>query len=248
MTALDGKLPVVTLLELEGVGRRYGYRRALDEISLVVRAGELVCLLGPNGAGKSTLLRTIASRTPTESGRILFLGQEIATHADRRQLLARTAELSHQTGLLVDLSAYENLAFFLSLFRVHEPHHRTQILSALERVGLAERAADPVRSFSRGMRQRLALGRIFLGDPDLVLLDEPLTGLDTEGQRLLFELIAEGRSRGTAFLTAIHAEEPFADLATRFVYLKQGRLVADIARDRWTAAARERVRALLFAE
>ena len=234
------------VLELQGLGRRYGYRRALEDVTLTLDSGELVCLLGPNGAGKSTLLRAIASRSPNEEGSIVFLGDEVGTHADRRRLLAHTSELSHQTGLLADLSAYENLAFFLALYRARESGDREHIEAALERVGLRERARDPVRSFSRGMRQRLALARVFLAKPSLVLLDEPLTGLDADGQRLLFELIAESRQAGTAFLIAIHGEEPFAHLATRFLYLNQGRLVADIPAGRWNETARSKVHALLY--
>lgn len=234
------------LLELQNVGRRYGYRQALTDISLQIETGELICLLGPNGAGKSTLLRTIASRNPPEEGIILFMGQRVTTFADRRALLAHTAELSHQTGLLLDLSAYENLAFFLGLYRAREASDEQLIHESLARVGLGERIHDTVRSFSRGMRQRLALARIAISSPRLLLLDEPLTALDAPGQRLLFDLIAEARAGGAACLVAIHSEEMFADLATRFVYVRQGRIVADITKERWTEEARSRARSLLY--
>lgn len=236
----------MSLLELEGIGRRFGYRRVLEGVDLKVAAGDLVCLLGPNGAGKSTLLRTISARTAPDAGRLLHEGRPVLTQEDRRRLLAITAELSHQTGLLLDQTAPENLRFFLSLSRKPEGDREQRIAAALTRVGLAHRALDPVRQFSRGMRQRLALARVFLARPRIVLLDEPFTGLDARGQELLVEWIAEERSRGTAFLAAIHSEEHLEAKATRFVYLKEGRVVADIERARYGPAARSEVRRLLY--
>lgn len=233
-------------LVVEGVSKRFGYRAALDQVSLSISPGEFVCLLGPNGAGKSTLLRTIASRQSPEAGRILWQGRSTDNYEHRRAMLAQMSALSHQTGLISDLSAAENLTFFLGMRQRRTKEDSTVIGQALGRVGLALRADDLVRTFSRGMRQRLALARVFMSSPQVVLLDEPLTGLDLAGQQLLLELVREAQQSQTTFLAAVHSEEAFSAVARRYVYLNQGRIVADIARDKFTASARAHVRQLLY--
>ena len=221
----------------------------LREIDLRLAPGEIVCLLGPNGAGKSSLLSTLTSRNPPDSGEIHFRGRPVTTIDERRALLAALGFLGHEPGLFLDMSADENLVFFQ---RVHKREisadDRERIDELLTRTGLAGRRTDRVRTYSRGMQQRLGLCRVFLTRPDLVLLDEPLTGLDREGAQAMRALLTEFAAAGGAALITTHDEEFFRSTARRFIFLKQGRLIADIDRDRYTPTARARVQSMLYGD
>lgn len=246
-----------TLLRLSGLGKRYGYRNVLRDVDLHLAPGEIVCLLGPNGAGKSSLLSALTSRNPPDSGEIHFYETHVRTIEDRRALLAATGFLGHEPGLFLDMNAKDNLQFFL---RMHnqgykstrddpgESTHNARLDELLSRTGLAGRAGDRVRTYSRGMQQRLGLCRVFLTQPDLVLLDEPLTGLDREGAHAMRGLLEEFAAAGGAALITTHDEEFFRNTAHRFIFLKQGRLIADIMSDRYTETARARVHEMLYGD
>lgn len=233
-------------LRLRGVGKRYGYRQVLREIDLSLAPGEIVCLLGPNGAGKSTLLSTLTARNPPDSGEIVFDDNPIRTIEERRAFLAGIGFLGHEPGLFLDMNAIENLRFFAALHERTSENLEVRIAALLDRTGLAARGADRVRTYSRGMQQRLGLCRVFLTEPDLILLDEPLTGLDREGAQAMRELLNEFAARGGAALITTHDEDFFRGTAQRYVFLKQGRMIADVAADRYTARSRERVHEMLY--
>jgi heme ABC exporter ATP-binding subunit CcmA len=232
------------LLETRGLTRYYGYRPALRGVDLSVAAGQMICLLGPNGAGKSTLLGTLCAPRRPDEGDIHFRGRPVTTDRERRAYLAEVGTLGHEPGLLYDLTARENLAFFQGLYVRRGDAGRIDAL--LKRTGLADRAGDLVRTFSRGLKQRLGLCRVFLSDPALVYLDEPLTGLDREGTRVLLGLLEEHLARGGSALAATHSEAAFRDLAHRFIYLRNGSLVADIPRERYNETSRAKAEALLY--
>ncbi len=237
----------VPLLETRGLCRSYGYRLALRGLDLTVQAGELLCLMGPNGAGKSTLLSGLASARHPDAGEIVYRDHPVRTLSERRAYLAELGFLGHEPGLLYDLSARENLQFFLGLYRGWPgTAGRARITDLLERAGLTGRQHDPVRTFSRGLKQRLGLCRVFLNDPRLVLLDEPLTGLDRAGVAFLIELLREHSRTGGAALVATHDEQTFRELTTRFVFLRNGELLADVPQDRYTDEARAKVQAMLY--
>ena len=236
------------LLEVRDLIRHYGYRRILDRVSLQLEPGEVVLVLGPNGAGKSSLLGALSSRLPPERGEILFHGITTGRGTRRRTYLGRvTHVVPQELALYEDLTARENLRFFLGLSK-NTPntadHERCDGL--LDQAGLKSRQNDPVRQFSRGMQQRLALCRAFLTDPAIVLLDEPLTGLDREGCRFLAGKIQQFSKSGTAFLITTHSEEFFRSLAHRIVCLRDGRLIADIAIERWNDRSRNHLESLLY--
>lgn len=238
---------VPPLLRLEGLSRYYGYRAALKDLDLEVRAGELLRVLGPNGAGKSSLLAALLSRSAPDEGRIFFRGEPLIRAAARRNFFARVGHLGHSPGLFLDLSARENLRLFAGLHGLTGRDSATLIETAIKRVGLARRADETPRSFSRGMLQRLGLARAFLGAPDLILLDEPLTGLDRAGAKLFRELLAERLAAGAACIAVTHEEEPLRGLGGRYLFLKEGRLAADIAESRYSEEARARAYELLYA-
>lgn len=238
---------VPPLLRLEGLSRYYGYRAALKDLNLEARAGELLRILGPNGAGKSSLLSALLSRSAPDEGRIYFRGEPLLRAAARREFFARVGHLSHAPGLFLDLSARENLRLFAGLHGWPARESAAMIDAAIERAGLARRADETPRAFSRGMLQRLGLARAFLGAPDLILLDEPLTGLDRAGAAMFRGLLAERLSAGAACIAVTHEEEPFRGLGGRYLFLKEGRLAADIPESRYTEESRARAYELLYA-
>ena len=236
------------LLEINNFSRSYGYRRALDSISFELNIGETLLIQGPNGAGKSTLLGAIISRNAPESGSLRYRSQTITSEVQRRKFLSRLAYLGHEPGLLYDLSAIENLRFFYGLFykRIDENQRNKIIEESLERCSLAHRANDTVRSFSRGMKQRLGMARLLLHDPELLLLDEPLTGLDRQGEELLVQILSSRRQRGGAALIVTHSDELFREMTDRFLFLFDGKLVADIPSERYTPEAHDRLSKMLY--
>jgi len=210
------------MLEARALTRRFGARLALDRLDLTVAAGEAIALFGPNGAGKSTLCRLLTSTLKPTSGTL-----RVAGHDPRRQ--ERTVKrmfgvVSHQTFLYDGLSARENLLFFARLSGVPEPAARVEAL--LGTVGLGDRADDPVRGFSRGMQQRLALSRALLHEPEILLLDEPFTGLDPQATRWLEATINDLRRRGTTLLMVTHDPARGLALSDRWILLARGRLAA----------------------
>lgn len=175
-------------VDVAGLSRRQGDRLALRDVSLTVPAGAVAVVRGPNGAGKTTLLRVLATLLRPHAGTVRVLGEELP---DRGWAVrGRIGFLGHEPLLYRDLSPRENLRFHARLHDV-APERGDELL---DRVGLALRADDPVRTFSRGMVQRVALCRALLHDPEVVLLDEPRAHLDAAGSALLDPLL-EGRTR-----------------------------------------------------
>ena len=201
------------------VTRNFGRRRALSKVSLTCRAGELLALLGPNGAGKSTLLSVAATLLRPSSGHVLY-GIRSAAEGGA-SLRGRIGLLAHDLFLYPELSGAENLLFFARLNDVANPADRVD--EALQRAGLADRRADPVSGFSRGMRQRLAIERALMHSPRLVLLDEPFTGLDDAGVVQTRARLGAVRDAGAIVLVTTHDLEAIEPLADAAVVLAGGR-------------------------
>jgi heme ABC exporter ATP-binding subunit CcmA len=186
-------------LRLDSVTKRLGGRVALKPTSLTAAGGEAVVITGPNGCGKTTLLRIAAGLYRATAGSVSVLGQDpLREPAVRR----RVAYLGHDLGIYDELSAAENLRFFAALFGLERARERAS--EALEAVGLADRAHDRSGAFSRGMKERLALARLVLHDPDVLLLDEPTTGLDEASVRAFGERIRGWRDSGKTVLFTTH--------------------------------------------
>lgn len=211
-----------------GVGRHFGRRKALANITFSCGAGDIVGLLGPNGAGKSTLLSILATLLAASTGRVEY-GTRTAAEAGSG-LRARVGLLGHDLYLYPELTARENLTFFARLYGLDRPDARVN--DALEHAGLTSRADDQVLSFSRGMRQRVALERALLHGPRLVLLDEPFTGLDQASASALVARLGGLRSQGAIVLVATHDLDVAEGLLTRVLYLRQGRIVGEESESR----------------
>ena len=207
------------VVETVEVSRHFGRRRALARTSLTFRAGEIVGLFGPNGAGKSTLLGLLSTLMRPTAGAVHYGGATAQALGDA--LRGRIGVLGHDLFLYGDLSARENLEFFGRLYGVVALSDR--VSGALASARLEDRAHDRVSSFSRGLRQRLALERALVHDPRLVLLDEPFTGLDDESAALLIERLRGLKAAGAIVVMATHDFESADGLVDRMICLRQGR-------------------------
>jgi heme exporter protein A len=206
-------------VEARDLSKSFGRRKALSRVTLTVQTGEVVGLLGPNGAGKSTFIGVLATLVRPSAGEVRY-GRFTARDLDD-SLRARIGLLGHELFLYADLTARENLEFFGRLYRVRDLDAR--VAAALAAARLEDRAGDRVGSFSRGLRQRLALERALIHRPRLVLLDEPFTGLDDESAGLLTDrLRAIGRA-GAMVVMATHDFDSAEGLVTRSICFRAGR-------------------------
>ena len=211
-----------TSVTFDGVSRHFGRRRALTDVSFTATAGQVVALLGANGSGKSTLLSIAATLLDASSGEVRY--GELTAARGGATLRGRIGLLGHDLYIYPELTAAENLRFFAGLHGVRDAEARVQ--SALATAALSDRADDPVGSFSRGMRQRLAVERALIHRPRLLLLDEPFTGLDDVSTRALQQRLAHERERGAIVLLTTHELEAIEDLADAAFVLTRGRVMA----------------------
>jgi heme exporter protein A len=213
-------------IDATGVARRFGTRWVLRGVSMRIHAGEAVGLLGPNGSGKSTLLRIFATLLRPSAGSASVFGDDVVRNADR--VRGSLGYLAHTPGLYDDLTARENLRFAAEMLSTADadagPHQRaSDIAGVLERVGLTHAADDRVRGFSAGMERRLAVARMLLAKPRLLLLDEPYSNLDADGIALMSEIISTAVRGGGAAVVVLHELAPAAGILDRTVTLRDGR-------------------------
>ena len=196
------------MLLAERLGHGFGAVRALDDVSFRVDAGQTLAIFGPNGAGKTTLLKVLAGLITPQRGRARVDG-------GRRAI----GWIGHQAQLYGQLSVRENLAFWASLYDVAVPH------DLLARLGLTDYADRPVRTLSRGLVQRAAIARALVHDPQVLLLDEPFTGLDRSAAEAFGRLLAQHTAAGRATVLVTHNVEEGTELATDVAFMRGGRFV-----------------------
>lgn len=221
------------MIRLDGITKQYGLNPVLRGVDLQVQQGEFVTLVGPNGAGKSTLLRIVATLLRPTAGTVTVGGWKLPQQAEN--VRSHIGLVSHQPLLYRDLTAAENLAFFARAYRLENAQER--VMAALQKVGLFARQRDPVGTFSRGMVQRLTIARATLHEPDVLLLDEPYTGLDQEASRLLDDLLLDEAKLGRTILMITHDLGHGLSLADRLVILWRGRIAREVKRVDITPAA-----------
>jgi heme exporter protein A len=215
------------MIEVRKLVKRFGLKAVLRGLDFSVQPGEFVALLGPNGAGKTTFLRILASLSRPSMGEVSVAGYRLPGQA--AAVRARLGVVSHLPLLYGDLTADENLRFYGRMYNL--PALDARITEVLEMVGLEKRRRDLVRTFSRGMQQRLAIGRAVLHDPDVVLFDEPYTGLDQDASSMLDDVLRSVAARGRTVVMTSHDLARAEDLATRFDILSRGGIAASTGRD-----------------
>lgn len=215
------------MIQVHKLIKRFGMKTVLRGLDFHVQPGEFVALLGPNGAGKTTFLRILSSLSRPSMGEVIIAGFRLPSQsaAVRRRL----GVVSHLPLLYGDLTAEENLRFYGRMYGV--PSLEQRVSEVLGLVGLAARRRDLVRTYSRGMQQRLAIGRAVLHDPDVILFDEPHTGLDQDASSMLDGVLREVAALGRTVVMTSHDLARTGDLASRFDVLSRGVIAASVQRD-----------------
>jgi heme exporter protein A len=212
------------MITVKKLVKRFGMKTVLRGVDFEVQPGEFVALLGPNGAGKTTFLRILSSLSRPSLGEVRVANYRLPN--DAAAVRARLGVVSHLPLLYGDLTAEENLQFYARMYNVE--NYPARITEVLEMVGLENRRRDLVRTFSRGMQQRLAIGRAVIHDPEVMLFDEPYTGLDQDASSMLDEVLQSVAAKGRTVVMTSHDLARAEDLATRFDILSRGVITASI--------------------
>jgi heme exporter protein A len=229
------------VVRVESLTRQFGVRKALDAFDLSLPEGSFLSIFGPNGAGKTTLLRVLTTLLAPTSGKASVLGLDVVE--DAVELRSRIGLISHNPLLYPDLSAVENLQFFAEMYGIEQPDAR--VLELLEQVELDHRRLDLVRTFSRGMLQRLSIARALLHRPEVLFLDEPYSGLDPHAVDILDGLLDSIREHHT-FVAVSHDLTKGLELCSHALIMARGRVVyyeprEEIDRDAFAALYRDTV-------
>jgi heme exporter protein A len=212
------------MIETKGLVKTIGDKMILRGINLSIKKGETVAILGPNGAGKSTVLKILGGLIKATSGEVKINGLDLKK--DSYDVKRKIGFLAHNSFLYDHLTPLENLKFFGKLYGVENVEERAKQL--IDEVGLSFFTHDPVRSFSRGMMQRIAIARAIIHDPEILLFDEPHTGLDQQAIQLLNNVILRMRQEGSTILMVTHDFQQAIETCDRFIIIKNGKVVDDL--------------------
>jgi lipooligosaccharide transport system ATP-binding protein len=223
MTAIaDGPHPIVRAQELT---KRFGDYVAVDRISFEIRPGEVLGFLGPNGAGKTTTIRMLTCLSPLSSGSLTVFGLDVARHG--REIKAQIGVVPQENNHDPDLNALDNLMTYCRYFSLDPRTARERALELLEFVQLKDKLNAPVEELSGGMKRRLILARSLVNRPRLLVLDEPTTGLDPQGRRLIWERIRELRTQGVTVILTTHYMDEAEQVCDRLLIMDSARIIAE---------------------
>ncbi len=211
----------------KGLRKSFGNFEALRGVDISIKKGEFFTLFGPNGAGKTTFIKLLSTLAHPTEGSITVAGFD--THKEAHKVRGLLGVISHDPYLYENLSAFENIKFFGTMYGITELDERAG--EVIKQVGLDTRKHDLVRTFSRGMKQRLAVARAIAHDPKILLLDEPYTGLDQHGAELFGEMLAWLKSHNRTILMTTHNIDEGLGLSDRVGILREGRIVYDATID-----------------
>jgi lipooligosaccharide transport system ATP-binding protein len=213
----------VAVVRARGLRKRYGDRTAVDGIDFDVVRGECLGFLGPNGAGKSTVMRMLYGFTPRTEGELSVLGMDVTKHP--RRIKAQLGVVPQENNLDPDNSVWENLLIYARYFGLPRAEAKRRAADALELFALGDRRDADISELSGGMKRRLVMARALLGDPELVLLDEPTTGLDPQARRVVWRTLRELRRQGRTLVLTTHYLDEAERLCDRLVMVDHGRIV-----------------------
>ena len=256
---LETTVAARVMIRGRNIVKRFGSTTAVDGVTFDVMRGETYGLLGPNGAGKTTLMRLLSALSPLTDGELAVGGLDVTGQA--RAVRGRLGVVTQQDGLDSDLTVQQNLetyGYFSGLSRRRSHRRASEVLSFF---GLDDRAGDDVAHLSGGMKRRLAIARAFMMEPEVIVLDEPTTGLDPQGRNLVWKKLAELKASGITILMSTHYMEEAANLCDRIAVMHLGKILdegtpeelierhtsAEVAQVRASAAARAEMRAALTA-
>jgi lipooligosaccharide transport system ATP-binding protein len=214
-----------SLVQARGLRKRFGVVEAVRGIDIDVRAGEVFGFLGPNGAGKSSTMRMIGCVSPRSAGELQVLGMD--PDADGPRIRARLGVVPQQDNLDIELSVRDNLHVYGRYFGMSRAAVRAKAVELLDFVQLTDRAADPVEQLSGGMKRRLTIARSLVNDPELMLLDEPTTGLDPQARHLLWDRLFRLKRQGVTLIITTHYMDEAEQLCDRLVVMDGGLIVAE---------------------
>ncbi|MHB8707576.1 MAG: ABC transporter ATP-binding protein [Desulfuromonadales bacterium] len=226
----------MAIVQIESLRKSYGALTAVDGISFTVHKGECFGLLGPNGAGKTTTIRMLYGYTPRDAGRLELFGLDIDRNL--REIKRRIGICQQEDSLDPDLNVRENLVGFARYFSIPRPAAEQRADELLQFFALHSRTRDKITTLSGGLKRRLMLARALINSPDLLILDEPTTGLDPQSRQLLWEKLADLKEAGLTILLTTHYMEEAARLCDRLVIIDHGRILVEGAP---AALVRERV-------
>jgi lipooligosaccharide transport system ATP-binding protein len=216
---------MTNIVHAEGLRKAYGTLQAVDGISFAVRKGECLGLLGPNGAGKTTTIRMLYGYTPRDAGQLTLFGLDV--DRDLREIKRRIGICQQEDSLDPDLSVRENLVGFARYFAISRDEASDRADELLHFFALHNRAGDKIVTLSGGLKRRLMLARALVNRPDLLILDEPTTGLDPQSRQLLWEKLAELKREGLTILLTTHYMEEAARLCDRLVIMDHGQILVE---------------------
>ena len=208
-------------IEAQGLVKTYGNFDVLRGIDLYVNKGEFITLFGPNGAGKTTLIKILSTLTEPTSGKLTISGHN--ARKDVQRIRSIIGVISHDPYVYENLTALENIKFFADLYGLSDIDDRS--ISVMHQVGLETRSHDLVRTFSRGMKQRLAVARAIIHEPEILLLDEPYTGLDQHGAQLFGDMLSEIKGQNRTILMTTHSIDEGLGFSDRVGILAKGRII-----------------------
>jgi len=220
---MNAQVELQSTIVVSSLNKSFSEMAVLKDIDFALDAGGFLTVFGPNGAGKTTLIRILAILTKPTSGTVSVGGFDVSEH--RNKVRGITGVISHDPYLYPDLTAFENIRFFARMYGV--THAEDRAAEVIAQVGLRHRMYDVVRSFSRGMQQRLAVARAVVNDPEVLLLDEPYTGLDQHGAEIFTELLRGLKDNGRTVVMTTHNIDEGLGLSDRVMIINGGRVVYD---------------------
>src|SRR5438093_5838098 len=219
-------MPAPPVVDARGLTKVYGSRRVVDDLTFAVASGETLGLLGPNGAGKTTTIKMVTCFAPPTGGTLEVLGLPMAP-ATHPAIKARLGIVQQEESLDPDLSVEKNLTVYASYFGIPARESAQRAGELIRFAELGDHRTARIKMLSGGMKRRLMLARALLNDPELLVLDEPTTGLDPQARRLVWERIRALKRRGTTILLTTHYMEEAAQLCDRLIIMDHGRIIAE---------------------